>query len=97
MRRVVLSLSIAVLFAVLAEYFVGWQVLVGPWLLIDDPIVILGPVMLLITSYLRARVAHVSLLPARPGLRPMRAPAVASQRVAQPTCRCGRANSPSQC
>ena len=52
MRRIVVPLSLVVVFAVLAEYFVGWRALLSPWLSIDDPIVILGPVMLLITSYL---------------------------------------------
>src|SRR5215204_398782 len=52
MRRILLPLSLVVVFVVLAEYSVGWRALVSPWLSIEHPIVILGPVMLLITSYL---------------------------------------------
>ena len=52
MRRLALSLAVLIIFVVLNELFVGWDELLRPWLLIDNPIVVLGPCALLALSYL---------------------------------------------
>jgi hypothetical protein len=52
MRRLVLSLGVLVVFAVITEKLVGWDELLEPWRLIDNPLVLLGPVALLALSYL---------------------------------------------
>jgi hypothetical protein len=51
MRRFWLSVLIVVTFIVAAQSLVGWDSLVYPWLFIDDPVLIVGPVALIGASY----------------------------------------------
>jgi len=50
-RRLLLSVAIAVVFAVAAQIFVGWRALVYPWLFIDDPLSLSAAVGLLGATY----------------------------------------------
>lgn len=49
--RLLLPAAIAVAFVVGAEYFVGWRELLAPWVSLGNPIVLIGPLALLLTSY----------------------------------------------
>lgn len=50
--RVLLPAAIALAFLIGAEYFIGWQELLAPWVYIENPLVLAGPMLLLAASYL---------------------------------------------
>jgi hypothetical protein len=50
--RVLLPAAIALAFLIGAEYFIGWRELLAPWVSIDNPIILVGPMLLLASSYL---------------------------------------------
>ncbi len=52
MRRFALSLAVVIIFVILTQRLIGWDELLGPWLTLENPIMILGPVALLAVSYL---------------------------------------------
>jgi hypothetical protein len=50
--QVLLPAAIALAFVIGAEYLIGWRELLAPWVSIENPLVLAGPIVLLAASYL---------------------------------------------